>query len=48
MLRTLSRRTLLRGLGTAVALPTLDAMSSTRLLAAAAKDSESPLRMAFF
>ena len=46
--RSLSRRTLLRGLGTAVALPLLETMSPTRLLAATASKSKPPLRMAFF
>ena len=45
---TLSRRTVLRGLGTTVALPLLDAMSSTRLLSAAGREDQVPLRMAFF
>jgi len=45
---TLSRRTVLRGLGTTVALPLLDAMSSTRLLTAAGQEDQVPLRMAFF
>ena len=45
---TLSRRTVLRGLGTTVALPVLAAMSETRLLSAAAVEMEVPLRMAFF
>ena len=44
----LSRRTVLRGLGTAIALPLLDVMSSTRLLSAASAPETSPLRMAFF
>ena len=44
---TLSRRTLLRGIGTSVALPMMNAMSPTRLLSAAASDEEAPLRMAF-
>jgi hypothetical protein len=47
MVRSLSRRTLLRGLGTAVALPLLDAMSPSRLLTAASTKSDSPLRIAF-
>ena len=46
--KSLSRRTLLRGLGTAIALPLLDCMSSTRLLAAASNPHAPPLRMAFF
>ena len=44
---TLSRRTLLRGIGTSVALPMMNVMSPTRLLSAAAIDEEAPLRMAF-
>lgn len=48
MPRTISRRTVLRGAGTAIALPFLDAMSSTRLLSAAERRDETPLRMAFF
>lgn len=44
----LSRRTVLRGLGTAIALPFLDVMSPSRLLTAAAGDQDMPLRMAFF
>ncbi|EMB14504.1 DUF1552 domain-containing protein [Rhodopirellula europaea] len=46
--RTLSRRFLLRGLGTAVALPLLDVMSPTRLLAATSDGGPPPLRMGFF
>ncbi|MGB7344385.1 MAG: DUF1552 domain-containing protein [Pirellulaceae bacterium] len=46
--QTLSRRTMLRGLGTSVALPMLNVMSNTRLLAAAAKNNNIPLRMGFF
>lgn len=48
MLSSLSRRTLLRGLGTAMALPMLDTMSPSRLLTAAAPNNDVPLRMAFF
>ena len=48
MPNTLSRRTVLRGLGTTVALPVLAAMSETRLLSAAERENEMPLRMAFF
>jgi hypothetical protein len=44
--RVISRRTVLRGLGTSLALPWLDAMSPAIVRAAAAK--EAPLRMAFF
>ena len=47
MAETLSRRTLLRGMGTTVALPMLNAMSATRLLSAAESDTSHPLRMAF-
>jgi hypothetical protein len=39
---------MLRGLGTAVALPLLDVMSPTRLLSAAGPRESAPLRMAFF
>lgn len=49
--KELSRRTLLRGLGTAIALPLLDSMSPTRLLtanASAAPAGKDALRMAFF
>ena len=46
--KSLSRRTLLRGLGTAVALPMLQTMSPTRLLAANGASATTPLRMAFF
>jgi len=42
----LSRRTLLRGFGTAVALPFLDAMAPA--LAAPARMGKAPVRMAFF
>lgn len=45
--KTLSRRTVLRGLGTAITLPLLDAMSPTRLLAAKSAPPATPLRMAF-
>ncbi|QDS87380.1 hypothetical protein EC9_15580 [Rosistilla ulvae] len=46
---TLNRRTLLRGLGTAIALPLLDAMSPTRCLTAAAAPTNTaiPMRLAF-
>lgn len=47
MPETISRRTMLRGLGTSVALPMLNVMSPTRLLAAAGSNDASPLRMAF-
>ncbi|TWT48073.1 hypothetical protein Pla22_50730 [Rubripirellula amarantea] len=46
--QSLSRRTVLRGMGTAVALPLLNVMSPTRLLAASASDGKPPLRMGFF
>jgi len=39
---------MLRGLGTAVALPLLDCMSSTRLLSAAGRADRPPIRMGFF
>lgn len=45
---TLSRRTMLRGLGTAIALPLLESMSASRLLTAAETSDSAPLRMAFF
>lgn len=51
--RTIDRRTVLRGLGTAVALPILDAMLPARLLSAAnpavanPRAARPPLRMAF-
>ncbi|MEL6899062.1 MAG: DUF1552 domain-containing protein, partial [Planctomycetota bacterium] len=38
---------LLRGLGTVLALPLLQAMAPSRLLAAAARESDAPLRMGF-
>ena len=44
---SISRRTLLRGLGTTVALPMFDAMASTRLPIAAEQEVSPPLRMAF-
>ncbi|MEE2934403.1 MAG: DUF1552 domain-containing protein [Planctomycetota bacterium] len=47
MPHSLSRRTVLRGLGTSVALPLLEAMSPTRLLSAATPRGGPPLRMAF-
>lgn len=46
MLQPLSRRTVLRGLGTALTLPLLDAMGATRS-ASAAEDTTRPLRAAF-
>ncbi|MEM6979284.1 MAG: DUF1552 domain-containing protein [Planctomycetota bacterium] len=46
--KTISRRTVLRGLGTSVALPMLDIMRPTRLLAARSSDANLPLRMGFF
>ncbi len=48
MPKSLSRRTVLRGLGATVALPLMDVMSPTRLLSAASSGSRIPLRMAFF
>ncbi|TWU25151.1 hypothetical protein Pla52o_14490 [Novipirellula galeiformis] len=48
MLNSLSRRTILRGVGASLALPLLDSMSSTRLLAATSTAAEVPLRMGFF
>jgi len=45
--KALSRRTLLRGLGTAVALPVLDAMTPALAAPAARAAAESPLRMVF-
>lgn len=47
MPKSISRRTVLRGLGTSVALPLLDSMSATRLLSAAGPGQTPPLRMAF-
>ncbi|WP_406701001.1 DUF1552 domain-containing protein [Singulisphaera sp. Ch08] len=48
--KQISRRTVLRGLGTAIALPWLEAMSSVPALAtpAGAAGKTAPLRMAFF
>ena len=46
MQKTLSRRTVLRGLGCAVALPFLDAMSPA-FAAQAIKAASKPIRMAF-
>lgn len=43
----LSRRTVLRGMGAAVALPFLEAMLPVRALAKAASPAQSPMRMAF-
>lgn len=48
MATSLSRRTVLRGLGTAVALPMLDVMGTHRLLSAASPKNRPPLRMGFF
>jgi hypothetical protein len=48
MVSTLSRRTLLRGLGTAISLPLLDVMQPSRLLAATTDVHAPPLRMGFF
>lgn len=47
MPKTLSRRTVLRGLGTTLGLPLLDSMSATRLLSAE-PSSKAPIRMGFF
>jgi hypothetical protein len=47
MARLLSRRTVLRGCGTAIALPLLDAMTPAAEAAAAAVPPNVPLRMAF-
>lgn len=44
----LSRRTVLRGLGTAIALPWLEAMASTARAAASTGSSGAPLRLAYF
>ena len=44
---SLPRRTFLRGLGTAVALPLLDAMTPARALASAAPAGQAPIRMAY-
>ena len=46
--REISRRSVLRGLGTAIALPWLEALSSPVALAAGAATAPAPLRMAFF
>lgn len=48
MKKSLSRRTILQGLGTAIALPLMDSMSPTRLLSAASPKDRPPLRMGFF
>lgn len=48
MLQSLSRRTVLRGIGTAIALPMFDAMAPSRLLSAASPKNAAPLRMGFF
>ena len=44
----ISRRTALRGLGTAVALPLLESLAGTRSASAAAAGAKPPLRMVFF
>lgn len=44
---TLHRRTFLRGLGAAIALPMLDAMRPVSVLAGGSKDGKPPVRMAF-
>ncbi|MEM8912701.1 MAG: DUF1552 domain-containing protein [Planctomycetota bacterium] len=46
--KTISRRTMLRGLGTAIALPALEVMNPNRLLAASTGAASLPLRMGFF
>ncbi|HRK22057.1 MAG TPA: DUF1552 domain-containing protein, partial [Fimbriimonadaceae bacterium] len=43
----LSRRTILKGIGTAVALPTLEAMLPTTAAAQSVKSAQKPVRMAF-
>lgn len=48
MSKTIARRTLLRGLGTAVALPVLNAMRPATSFAATPASAESPLRLMFF
>ncbi|MEM6691182.1 MAG: DUF1552 domain-containing protein [Planctomycetota bacterium] len=48
MPESLSRRTLLRGVGTAISLPFLQSMSTSRLLCAAERSSGPPMRMGFF
>ncbi len=48
MVHSYSRRSVLRGVGAAIALPLLDAMSPTRLLSAASPKAGPPLRMGFF
>jgi uncharacterized protein DUF1552 len=45
---TMSRRTVLRGLGTAIALPWLEAMTSTARAAVSTGSSGAPLRLAYF
>jgi hypothetical protein len=45
--KSLSRRTLLRGLGTAIALPVLDSMLPARAIAASTGSSVAPVRMSF-
>ena len=47
MLQPITRRTMLRGLGTAIALPWLEAMLPSSLFAASANVAQ-PRRMAFF
>lgn len=47
MSHRLSRRTILKGLGTAVALPTLEAMIPTSAAAQSVKSAQKPVRMAF-
>ncbi|OUT54365.1 MAG: hypothetical protein CBB71_22715 [Rhodopirellula sp. TMED11] len=47
-LKTISRRTILRGMGVTIGLPMLQSMMPGRLLTAAEADKDAPLRMAFF
>ena len=44
----ISRRAVLRGLGTMVALPALESLTPARALASTAAPTPSPLRMAFY
>lgn len=47
-LKTISRRSVLRGMGVTIGLPMLQSMMPGRLLTAAEADRDAPLRMAFF
>jgi len=47
-MKSMSRRTILRGLGTAIALPWLEAMGPIAPAAGALAENEAPRRMAFF